>query len=176
MFSQLYPICSPSVIFSLHLIQSDVIVCFVLILSENALRFREIHVRQCLSTNNPPIRIVLQQTRQKIRCCITPQSLMRYKVRDRPFWPLWKFRIVMRKPVHAMPIRHGIRCAPPLKDFDKLINVGPAGEEWQSGCHFGKDTSHTPNIDCGRVSGGTKEKFRCAIPESDDLVGVWSVG
>lgn len=129
-----------------------------------------------LPTNDSPIRIILQQRRQQIRGIIAPQRLHRHEVGDRPLRPLGKFRIVMRQPVHPVPIGIRIGRPPPLEDFDELIDVGSAGEEGQAGGHFGEDASDRPDVDGGGVAGCAEEEFGGAVPEGDDLVGVGSVG
>ena len=83
-------------------------------------RLRKVLVLQRLTTHNPPVRIVLQQARQHIRGGAAPQRLLRDEVRDRPLRPFREFRIVMRQPVHAVPVGVRIGRAPALEDFDEL--------------------------------------------------------
>ena len=88
----------------------------------------EVRMLQSLSTNQSPIRIILKQIRQQIRRIITPQRFIRDKVRNRPLIPLWEFWIEMRQSIYSMPIRVGVGRSPPLKDFNKLINIRSTGE------------------------------------------------
>ena len=131
---------------------------------------------QRLPANNPPIRIILQQARQQIRRIVAAQRLHRHKVCDRPLRPFGEFRIVMRQPIHAVPIRVRIGSPPPLKYFDQLINIGSSWKQGQPSGHFGKDAPDTPDINGSGVAGCPKEKFGGAVPEGDDFVGIRSVG
>jgi hypothetical protein len=41
-------------------------------------------------------------------------------------------------------------------------------------CHFGKDTSYTPNIDGCRIFATSQQDVRCSIPQGDDFVRITS--
>lgn len=131
---------------------------------------------QCLPTNNPPVRIILQQARQQIRRISTSQRLHRNKVRNRSLRPLWKLRIVMRQSIHSVPVGVWIRRSPPLKDFDELIDIRPAREERQARGHFREDAPHAPNVHGGRVARSSEEEFRSTVPQGNDLICVGAVG
>mmetsp|Transcript_39919 Transcript_39919/g.85046 ORF Transcript_39919/g.85046 Transcript_39919/m.85046 type:complete len:383 (-) Transcript_39919:4-1152(-) len=130
---------------------------------------------QRLPTHNPPVRIVLQQLCQQVGRVATPQRVHRHEVSDRPFRPLRKLWVVVRQPVHAVPVRVGIGRTPPLENFDELVDVRPAWEEGETGGHLGEDAADGPDVDGGGVAGGAEEEFGGAVPEGDDLVGVGSV-
>src|SRR5690242_19283230 len=58
------------------------------------------------------------------------------------------------------------------EDLEDLVNLGIARKQRLARAHLGEDASHRPHVNSGRVLAATGQDFGCAVPESDNLVGV----
>ena len=58
------------------------------------------------------------------------------------------------------------------EDLEDFVDLGVAGEERLAGGHLGEDAADGPHVDTSGVLATTEKDLRCAVPESDDLVGV----
>ncbi|EJK59435.1 hypothetical protein THAOC_20346 [Thalassiosira oceanica] len=129
-----------------------------------------------LPADDPSVWIVLQKRREQVRRLVAPQRAHGDEVRDRPLPPLRELGVIVRQPVHAVPVRVRVRSSPPLKDLDQLVDIAPSRKERQAGGHLGKDAADAPYVNCRGIPRRAEEEFRGSVPQGDDLVSVRSVG
>jgi hypothetical protein len=67
-------------------------------------------------------------------------------------------------------------CSEESEDGEQLLDFRLAAEERASDDHFGEDASDAPRVYSRGVALGAEEDFWRAVPERDDVVGVFGDG
>jgi len=128
-----------------------------------------------LLAHDPLLRIIAEHPLEQVRPGGSPECLRGNAPRDRSLRPLRKVGIVVRQPAdpRPAPLRRG---APPLKNLEQLVDIGPSGEHGKPGGHLPEDAPHAPHVDVRAVAVVSEEQLRGAVPERHHLVGVGAVG
>lgn len=72
---------------------------------------------------------------------------------------------------HARPVGFG-GSTEDAEDLEDLINLRVTREERLASSHLSEDAANRPHVDTSRVLATTEQDLGCAVPESDDFVGV----
>ena len=81
-----------------------------------------------LPADDPPVWIVLQKCREQVRRLVASQRAHGNEVCDRPLPPLRELGVIVRQPVHAVPVRVRVRSPPSLENLNELVDIAPSGK------------------------------------------------